>query len=233
MGTSYNPSIVKSNLVLYLDIGNKKSYIGSGTNWIDLTKNKCNGTLTNSPTYNSSYGGYLSFNGTNQYINLGSNTLGLDLSDKSFQCWINKTTANAKGIIDKDFDTSPGNYGGWGFWIQNNNKLWWWNHSNLDLFDNGIAITNGVWTNVAVTWNNTSKTATFYVNGVLSSSQTNTSIIEKVSTGATFVIGNSRQAAGNSAYFDGGISQAIAYTKVLNNNEIKQNYIATKGRFGL
>ena len=233
MGTSYNPKITSNKLVLNFDMANKKSYSGSGTAWTDLTRNKLSGTLTNSPTYNSSLGGYLSLNGTNQYVNLGTNTVGLDLSDKTIQCWINKTAASSKGIIDVGFDNGGGSYGGWGLWIQSNNKLWWWNHSNLDLLDNGIAITNGAWANVAVTWNNTSKTAIFYVNGNLSSSQTNVSIVEKISTSATFVIGNSRQSAGGSSYFDGGIAQVVAYNRILTANEILQNYNTTKGRFGL
>ena len=43
----------------------------NGTTWFDQTGNARNATAVNSPTYNSSDGSF-SFNGTNQYFNLGN-----------------------------------------------------------------------------------------------------------------------------------------------------------------
>ena len=67
MGTSYNPKIITNGLILNLDAGNKKSYSGTGSNFYDIQKNKNIITLNNSPTFSSSNGGYLTFNGTTQY----------------------------------------------------------------------------------------------------------------------------------------------------------------------
>ena len=39
------PNVVIDGLVLYLDAANRKSYKGSGTNWIDLTTSAANFTL--------------------------------------------------------------------------------------------------------------------------------------------------------------------------------------------
>ena len=57
MSTRYNPSIVRDNIVQYLDAANTKSYPGSGTTWTDLSSSGNNVTLTNWPTYSSSTGG--------------------------------------------------------------------------------------------------------------------------------------------------------------------------------
>lgn len=72
MAVSYNPSIIISDLILCLDAGNPKSYPGSGTTWTDLSGRGNNGTLTNGPTYSSSNGGSLVFDGTNDFVNLGT-----------------------------------------------------------------------------------------------------------------------------------------------------------------
>ena len=209
-----------------------KSYPGSGTTWSEL-KSKITGTLTNGPTYSSTNRGSIVFDGVNDYVTFGSSFTSLDLIDKSFQCWVKKTgSGSGKGIIDKDFDNGAPNYGGWGLWVQSNNKLWWWNHANLDLLDDGPnTISTTTWTNVAVTYNNTSKTANFYINGVLNSSKTNASIVEKSSGSSLLVIGATRDAS--AFYFDGSISLILGYNRLLSASEILQNYESSRGRYNI
>lgn len=227
-------NIVRNGLVFMVDAANTKSYLSGSTVWNDLTTNKNIGTLTNSPTFNSENGGSIVFNGSNHYINLGNVNLGLDLINKSFCAWVylGASLANPTGVIDKDFDTSPGVYGGWGFWIQSNRKLWWWNTSNQDILDTGSStIGTNVWTHIAVTYNSTSKTATFYINGSQNSSISNNSISE-ISSGTTnLVIGAFRNAT--SAFLNGRIANVMAYNKVLSASEVLQNYNAQKSRFGV
>jgi hypothetical protein len=62
-------SIVTSGLVLNLDAGNIRSYAGSGTSWYNLNGNNT-GSLTNGPTYTSSFGGGIVFDGINDYVNI-------------------------------------------------------------------------------------------------------------------------------------------------------------------
>jgi hypothetical protein len=52
MGIAYNTSIVRDGLVLHLDAANIKSYPGTGTSWFDLNQNH-NLTLLGGITYNS------------------------------------------------------------------------------------------------------------------------------------------------------------------------------------
>ena len=67
-------AISTNGLILHLDAGNSSSYSypGSGTTWTDTSGNGFNGTLTNGPTYSSSNGGYFGFDGSNDYVNIGS-----------------------------------------------------------------------------------------------------------------------------------------------------------------
>ena len=55
-----------------LDAGDRNSYIGSGTNWNDLSGNNYNGTLTNGPIFNVSNGGSIVFDGINDYVDIST-----------------------------------------------------------------------------------------------------------------------------------------------------------------
>ena len=68
MALGHSPRIVTDGLVLCLDAGNTKSYPGNGSTWTDLSGGGNNGTLTNGPNYSSSNGGYLDFDGSDDYI---------------------------------------------------------------------------------------------------------------------------------------------------------------------
>lgn len=67
MGITYNTSIVRSGLVLHVDAANIKSYPGSGTTWSDISGNSNNVSLVNGPTYSTANKGGFVFDGTNQY----------------------------------------------------------------------------------------------------------------------------------------------------------------------
>jgi hypothetical protein len=64
--------IVTSNLVLNLDAGNVNSYYGASTTWFDLGTGANNATLTNGSTFNSSNGGSIVFDGSDDSAVLGS-----------------------------------------------------------------------------------------------------------------------------------------------------------------
>jgi hypothetical protein len=227
-------SIITSGLTLCLDAGFTPSYSTSGVSWYDISYGGNNGTLTNGPTFDSSNGGSLVFDGTNDYANFGNQSLGLDLISKSFSAWVylGSTLSNPTGIIDKDFDTSPGVYGGWGFWVGSDRKLWWWNTANQDIRDTGLTtIGTNVWCNIAVTYNVSTKTASFYINGTLNSSASNSNINEQSSSTQPLNIGTIRSATGN--FLNGRISSVLAYNRVLSATEVLQNFNAQKSRFGL
>ena len=62
MAFSFGNTIITEGLAFYADAANFQSYPGSGTTWTDITPNKLNGTLTNSPTYTTNGGGGIIFN---------------------------------------------------------------------------------------------------------------------------------------------------------------------------
>lgn len=66
--------VIQSGLVLHLDASNSNSYSGAGSIWYDLSTKGNHCTLTNSPTYSSTDGGTIEFNGSNNYGTITNNS---------------------------------------------------------------------------------------------------------------------------------------------------------------
>lgn len=67
-----------SNMIMYLDAQNPRSYSGTGSTWYDISGNNNHATLYNSPTYGN---GVFTFNGSTQYVRT-ANTLNLSAYNK-------------------------------------------------------------------------------------------------------------------------------------------------------
>lgn len=112
MATFGGSNIVKNGLVLHLDAANQKSYRSGGTTWFDLSGQNNHGTLTNGPTFNSSNGGSIVFDGTNDHVNMGDilNSVFSGTNLKySFNVWIrfNSLFVNTNyTIFNKNGDSS-------------------------------------------------------------------------------------------------------------------------------
>ena len=107
MGSHGGPKIATDGLVFLMDMANKKSYQGSGTTITDIGGRGDAGTLTNgttvAPTSNghvrpTAHGGSLVFDGTNDYIQLPTQTIS---GDFTLNLWINprKITSPFSGIL--------------------------------------------------------------------------------------------------------------------------------------
>jgi len=70
VGPDYYAQIDADNLGLYLDANQVISYPTTQSTWYDLSGNTKNGTLINSPTWNSN--GYFVFDGVDDFISLGN-----------------------------------------------------------------------------------------------------------------------------------------------------------------
>jgi len=224
-------SILTDNLILCVDSANTKSYPGTGTAWNDLSGNNNNVTLVNGPTYSSNDGGYIDFDGTNDYINANS-----ALPDSFFQgnltisLWVYfntiDTDSQGQAIVHHGTNSNPN-----GFHImQRLSKV------RLDLWGPGLSSAStfsaSTWYNLTFTLNNTTNACAIYINGSLDASDT----LSASYTGT----GNNCRIAG--AIIEGGvyhdeldarIAQVFAYSSVLSATEVKQNFDVLKGRFGL
>lgn len=228
------PRIVRSGLVLNLDAAQKTSYSGTGTTWYDLSGNRNNAVLVNSPTYNNSNGGYFSFNGTNNYISFATQvsvsltigfSMGLWLKVPASQQLLN----NWNYIVsDRDAGGTPSSHpGDYEIGIYSTNSTYF-------LFKDNVASPNSIGSTLgSTTWNyivfgqNESLNPFIYKNGILSASSAATYGNSTFEFNYLFT----RETISNYFQCDCGLIQL--YNRALSISEITQNYNATKGRFGL
>jgi hypothetical protein len=223
------PSIVKDGLVLYLDAGSPNSYYGGvGTVWKDMSGNGNNGTLTNGPTFNSSNGGNIVFDGVDDYINLGNNQIANITSVNNFttNLWLNRFNTNGGiGVIHKGpisgFDYDWMVYLGGG---ANAVQFYKKNTSNAGAASSSALFNLNIITNLSIVLS--SDTVNIYINGVLSNTSSLGGNIR--TTTNPLKIGR-----GWDGSLTGRIYQTQIYNRALTAQEVSQNFNATRARFGI
>jgi hypothetical protein len=228
MGVSGGPYIVRdSSLVLELDAADRNSYVSGSTTWRDLTANSFTGSLINDPTFSSSSGGSIMFDGTNDSVNLGNpNSLNITGS-LTLSSWIRMTSwNNYPGVISKGYDTT----GGYSVHIRDNYSIWFEIYSSTDVRQQynptNLTISLNSWFNVVCTYDQTQMQV--YINGkVVGDGKLVSGLIK--STSSNVIIGN----LPSYGFFNGLISNTQIYNRDLSPQEILQNYNALKSRFNL
>lgn len=220
MSVNYGTSMPTSGLVLCLDASNIKSYSGSGTSWNDLSGTKATGTLTNSPTYSSTNPAAFTFNGSTTYVDCGNPTAFQLASAVTLEVWCNPTSSTGLGnLIQKNNNT------GYRFRIDTGN-LWVYSAGN-SVMSSGAPCANGAWSHCVATFGPSGLTA--YVNGAVVASNASAYAPSDVAS-LPVQIGCFSP---NSETFNGKISVAKIYNRVLSAAEVQQNFNALRGRHGL
>jgi hypothetical protein len=227
MAFRFGPKTEVNGLVSYLDAANPISYPGSGTVWNDLTINNNIGSLINGPVYNSTYGGNITCDGVNDYIQATNITLTSFSLSIVYMPLVFDTDPSGPGRYNCVLETDGGGGGNMLIRYDNasGNSILIGNHDGgaggyVYLNPSPAQTVNNVY-EVTVTYNDTTKLVSGYINGVFINSSTLTTNLKYAGTiqlGYTF---NTR------------IFNYKVYNKVLSATEIQQNYNALKGRFGL
>ena len=223
--------IVTNGLVLNLDASRLSSYPNAGTTWADISGNGNNGTMVNGPTFGTASGGQITFDGVNDYVELGTNT-SLNLINISISVWVKPTTTTDYiPVIGRYHNTTT--YNGWElYYFKSTNKFYFGGResssSYLQVMSNNTYSINN-WYNI--TGVKLGNVWSLYVNGVLDNSLTLGSGTIAFGTNSIQIGGLITSSA--SYYGKSDISQSIIYNRALSATEITQNFNATKSRFGL
>lgn len=259
--TGFNQqSIVKDNLVIYLDPNDKTSYPGTGTNWKDLSNINNNFTLYNGVGYSSNNGGYLTFDGADDYVYCTdiSKRFGLATIPNGFTvCCVLKPNETSTSDVYTDaviWGCADGNclnsyelHKRSGFWGQIRQRWminFYYNSTSLDLFAitftmpssgfNLVQITMGLSGSFFLTVNGEIPTADRldYGGGIIT---TNVPATGSVTDFRAWL--NNRPeigiGTGNYGNTKDDIAGFFTYNRALTLQEHKQNYNALKPRFGL
>ena len=227
MGLSHSPKIVTNGLVFNFDARNIKSYPGTGTACYDLAGRTTVGETVNSPTFNAN--GYFSF-ATDDYIRFPNSTA-LDVQTFTIEVWV-RTNATSQN----------------GFWFEKGTV-----NSQYSLFQEGSGIAcrfnttaGGTITPIylgTATYMNTTNwyqvVFTFasgsqicYINAVQVGTGSTTGTLN-TSAGGMSIGAYGGYTGGHSYFYDGDLSIAKVYNRVLTASEVQQNFTALRGRYGI
>ena len=226
-------TVVTNGLIFELDTGNPASYPGTGNVWYDLVGSD-DATLPNGAAYSADNGGILTFDRTLSQ-SAHANSLGSVLTTFTAETWVKFNNldfagGNATCTITEVYNSTPINYaicnGALG-----NTALWQGGY-----FDGGgwhlagnVAPVIGTWYCMAVTYDGAN--VKFYVNGELN--DTVASAVTPTASGQGMHIGERWDAPFyEQSYLDGSVPVVRVYDRGLSAAEVKQNFIATRSRFG-
>jgi hypothetical protein len=226
MSLGHGASIVRDGLVLHLDAANVKSYPGSGTTWSDVSGNGNNGTLTNGILYSADNNGVLTFDGVADYF-VSNNDLGIIGNNSWSISVLVKVSSSESGTGRK----------GWIIWVGpsdqgssqmlsigvNNGAVEVAHWANDDRFANSEIFFDN-WQKIDVTFNGSVET--IFVNGQQTDTK-NTTL--SLTDGKVYL--SSR--AGASEFLNCIISNIQIYNRALSSAEVKQNFEALRGRYGI
>lgn len=226
MGISYNTSIVRDGLVLHLDAANPKSYPGTGTVWKDLSGNGYNGTLVNGPTISS---GALMMDGVNDIVTITSwpntsSTTGFYTVEMLVK-WKQSSSDMFMGFTTYDVYTAGGHLG--------------FNTGDGDVYGINLSKVNqlglvGNWAHYTFVFNTQVQNNEIWINAKnepLSQQLGTTNLTSTRSFSTQVNIGSWPNGNQYAPYLD--VSYFRIYNKKLSSSEIKQNFNALRGRYGI
>ena len=208
MSRVYGPSIVRDGLILYADAANSKSYPGTGTTWYDLSRNGNNVTIDS-----------LTFN---QNDNLGS--IQGTFSNNSLNS-INDNDPHTVTLVGKSLVFNMGNgvetitnsvvsFNKYVFDINHDSN------SSVDLFYDNLQTKT-----INITYTVSNLKSTVYVNGEKKEELTGYSGINDFGPFFSMIPGKGETLS--------TVYMVKIYNRVLTEDEVKQDFEATRTRFDL
>jgi hypothetical protein len=224
------PHIVTDGLMFYFDAANFKSYPGTGTTWLSVTKDQTAGTLENSPTFNTYNAGAITLDGINDYVQVDNfdNTASTIYSFDMFVRWRVSDNSIFMGFTTYDIWTGDNhlgfNTGGGDVYGINSTQV-----NNLNL----VGTSNENWHHYVFIFSTQIQNNKIYIDGqeqTLSQQKGGTNLTNIRTFQDTFRLGIWNN---NFSYmFNGDFSNFKVYNRAITEKEALQNYNALKRRFG-
>ena len=214
---------IDDTCVLYLDMESI-----NGTEVHDLSQSHNNGTITTATRTVDQYGQYLSFDGTNDYVDCGTDTsLNFTTSAFSICAWIYTTPdGNSRRIFERRGSSTDG----YSLRTDSVEGVYLTTYQvGTAQISSALKVSNNVWTFIVAT--RSGAAGKIYKNGVNATSTSGTHINPVTSTGNAY-IGIDYVLSAHLA-FSGKIDDVRIFSRALTAQEIIDLYESTRGRYGI
>jgi len=231
MALSHSPNVITSSLIFHFDAANTRSYPGTG-NTVNGLAEGIGGTFVNGTGFSSSNNGSFFFDGTNDYISIGVQPLidGYQLPvtlmgyfkmsslKLNTICGVYNGFANVYNLLRIDNST-------YRFLLSNASN------GQFQYFDHSTSLSANSWYffSVVLSGSLASPSLTMYLNNQAQSFSPS-ALKTSVGLNIDYRLGSSYTPG---EYFHGNISQLQIYNRALSAAEIKQNFEATRDRYGI
>lgn len=236
MAQIYGPKIVQNGLVLSLDVADINSYPGTGTIWYDTSGNGNNFNIV-AGAYNASGPKYMDFNGS---YGIAKNTSDISLSDATGVTYVLWTRIKGTG----DWRTLTRSY------VNDHHVIIYYSGYEIGMYDNDGAgfLGSGLYQDQLPNWGTSNWICLYWrwlsispyyqisyndTPGTIRGSITNSNSRYNRGFGSIGGYHNGNTTPSNASQYWGDIAKFMVYNRFLSNNELLQNYNATKTRFGL
>ena len=192
----------------------------------DWTANGNTGTSANNILSATGYTGVantaMSFNGTSDYVNLGSSATLKPTSAITLSAWVNTTSSVSGGIVASGNGNATGGYSLWVYV----SRAFFAVHGSPDISLVGPIINTGQWVHLVGTYDDVANQIVAYVNGASIGLVTDSGGAISYNTGNP-LIGAMNTVFGNPGAFpfNGSISDVRIYSRSLNAQEVKVLYM--------
>ena len=234
MSLSHSPKVVTDGLVLYLDAANQRSYPGTGTTWSDL-KGSNNGTLTNGPTFDSANKGGIVFDGTDDYCQINNADDLINSLDITVSIWINQHSIHTNTSFNSQINlfeipaaASLGTQSSFYLTLRSGTVSFRYQKQTYQAqLSPSSSQEINVWRNYIATSDSTS--ISLYKDG--QSLGSNSSTYSFSSFNGNYNGVRLGEAGYYNNHYDGQIGLFQMYNRALTGDEVRQNYLATRGRY--
>lgn len=235
MGISYNSTIVTDGLVLCLDAANPRSYPGSGNTWLDLSLNNRNANISGL-SYDLSNSGI--FNAVEQGDRATVTYNSQNFANTSWTWeifWSGRIHPDVTVHNMPQLGYGSGSWQRMGIFRYANGNCAWVSYSSSgssSQFSFNISPSNTGWIQNVISADYSGSVVRAYYNGSYYSQKSgfpsisgNDSLFGIGRAGTTYFLWNES--------LQGNIGLVRVYNRALSAQEIRQNFNATRGRYGI
>ena len=231
MAVFSGPEIVNTGLVLHLDAANSRSYSGTGNSWTDLSGNGNTGTLLNGVSYTNSNNGIMSFDRVDDYVNIPNSASTQITGDLTINVWFKPTNyaIGRQGLLGRtglnEYTITLEPSGAISLYFASSNQPGsYFNGASSSVFGQ----VNGVFQLLTIVRSFTLGSCYIYKNAVQTAVRSMTGVNQPIATTGPTTIGN-----GNGGFYLGSIGNFCLYNRAISPAEVKQNFEATRSRYGI